>query len=143
MNEKQNTKFLKEDSLSENSNKCTVLETVSFDASSISKELKENPQWGLWKFEQRDGRIIKVSYMVQGYKASIKDPGTLTDFEKAHAIMNENSGTNPEHDFRLTENDHFIFFDKEEIISPNSYSENSNIDESVHLTSNEVIEGGD
>jgi hypothetical protein len=82
MNEKQNTKFLKEDSLSENSNKCTVLETVSFNANFIPDELKEYPQWIPWNFEQRDGRIIKVSYTIQGYEASIKDSGTWTDFEK-------------------------------------------------------------
>lgn len=127
LDKKQKTKINKNNLLSESS-KCNVHGIVSFDANSIPEKLKEYMQWVPWKLEQRYGRLIKVPYTVQGYEASILDPGTWTDFKTAYTVLNENSGTYQGLGFVLTENDPFIFFDQEELTSLNSYFENSKID---------------
>jgi primase-polymerase (primpol)-like protein len=47
----------------------------------IPDELKERPQWLLWKWEKRDGRWTKPPYKIEGQPASSTDPSTWAKFE--------------------------------------------------------------
>jgi len=46
-------------------------------AKAIPEALRRVPQWVLWKYELRDGRITKVPYTVFGTRASVNDPDTV------------------------------------------------------------------
>jgi len=59
------------------------IETPCVIAKAIPEALRRVPQWVLWKYELRDGRITKVPYTVFGTRASVNDPDTWTDFETA------------------------------------------------------------
>ncbi len=48
----------------------------------IPAELRERPQWVVWRLEQRDGKPTKVPYATSGAHASATDPATWTSFEK-------------------------------------------------------------
>ena len=67
--------------------------SISFNAEEIPAQMKEYPQWALWKLELRDGRLIKVPYMIKGYRASVTDPKTWTDFNSAHTAFLGNGDT--------------------------------------------------
>jgi hypothetical protein len=82
--EKRNINFLKDNSLSESSNECTVSET--FDANAVLQELKAYNKCVLSMLEQWDGG----SNTVQDYKTNDTVPGTLT------ATGNSNVGLMPE-----------------------------------------------
>jgi putative DNA primase/helicase len=56
---------------------------MEFNPGGIPEELKTLPQWVLWKPEQRDGRLTKMPYTVQGYKASVTDHKNWASFDVA------------------------------------------------------------
>ena len=41
----------------------------SFYPENIPQEMKDIPQWVVWKLEKRDGNLTKVPYQVNGKKA--------------------------------------------------------------------------
>ena len=47
----------------------------------IPLELKQQPNWVLWRWEHRDGKLTKPPYQVNGTHARANDPSTWTDFE--------------------------------------------------------------
>jgi len=47
----------------------------------ICPEMKELPQWVLWRSEKRDGKPTKVPYHPKGYKASSNKPRTWSPFQ--------------------------------------------------------------
>ena len=47
----------------------------------IPQELRESPQWVLWRSEQRNGKDTKVPYSAKGGKAKSNDPGTWSPFK--------------------------------------------------------------
>ena len=49
----------------------------------IPQELREMPNWVVWKYEQVGDRQTKVPYQANGRKAKSNDPGTWTTFEEA------------------------------------------------------------
>jgi putative DNA primase/helicase len=60
--------------------------TSSADA--IPQELRDRPQWVLWKFEpDQDGRPTKVPYTIKGPKADSTDPATWSSFRLAHDAL--------------------------------------------------------
>jgi hypothetical protein len=126
-------KILKNNSLRENTKKCTVCETVSFNASSIAEELKKYPQMVILKLEQRDGNLANVPYKVQGFIEGIKDPRTWTEYEKETTLLVEDTGTYLGLGLVIDENELCIFFDMEENAVLDSYPENSRVEGSVHL----------
>lgn len=77
----------------------------------IPDELKEYPQWVVWKYEQTEGdKPTKVPYNAKtGYKASPTNNAHWTDFNSAvNAVsLNQYDGLG----FVLTENDPFAFID--------------------------------
>lgn len=42
----------------------------------IPAELKKEPRWVCWKFEQRGGKATKVPYTPTGRRAKSNDPAT-------------------------------------------------------------------
>lgn len=90
---------------------CNVIEKTFLNTDSIPTELKERIQWVLWKLEQRDGRKTKIPYCVNGYKASVTDPKTWTNFEEAFETYQTNTEAYSGLGFVFTEEDPFIFID--------------------------------
>ena len=43
-------------------------------------ELKERGSFCLWKYEERDGRMTKVSYQTRGLRADSTNKATFTDY---------------------------------------------------------------
>jgi hypothetical protein len=51
----------------------------------IPAELKTEPSWVCWRYEQRDGKWTKNLYQTNGRQAASDNPGTWTTFETAVA----------------------------------------------------------
>src|SRR5439155_23205258 len=49
----------------------------------VPDSLIECDQWGLWRYESRDGKPTKVPYTTRGRRASSTDPADWTDLEAA------------------------------------------------------------
>lgn len=151
------SQVLGKNSSSDCSNECIASGKTFFNLDAIPAELKGYPQWVLWKLEQRDGKLTKVPYTVQGYRASVNNPDTWTDFETASAVLLENAGDYSGIGFVLTDDDPFIGFDwdhvrdsvtgdfqpniLEEVTSLNSYAEVSQSGEGVHVIAKGTIPG--
>lgn len=56
---------------------------MKFDFERIPDELKETPQWIVWKSETRDGKPTKVPYQVGGRLAQSNNPNTWSTFDDA------------------------------------------------------------
>ena len=63
-------------------------------AREIPAELRERPQWVLWRFEERDGKRTKVPYRADQpqVRASSTDPATWSDFHAVRAHGEEADG---------------------------------------------------
>lgn len=46
----------------------------------LPEELKKDGRFCLWNYEERNGRITKVPYQINGKKASSADKNTFSDF---------------------------------------------------------------
>lgn len=51
----------------------------------IPAELKKEPRWVCWKFEQRGGKTTKVPYTPTGRRAKSNDPATWAAFDECRA----------------------------------------------------------
>lgn len=49
----------------------------------VPSELRERPQWVLWKLVERDGKVTKVPFAVDGSMAKSNDSSTWSDFRTA------------------------------------------------------------
>lgn len=58
----------------------------------IPKEMKDLPNWVLWRYRSRDGKKTKIPYSVTGKLAKSNDPETWTSFDKAARLMSEYDG---------------------------------------------------
>ena len=58
----------------------------------IPKEMKDLPNWVLWRYRLRDGKKTKIPYSVTGKPAKSNDPETWTSFDKAARLMSEYDG---------------------------------------------------
>jgi archaellum biogenesis ATPase FlaH len=58
----------------------------------IPTELKQMPNWVLWKYEEVNGRMTKVPYQTSHKKAKSNDPSTWTTFEEAISAASDFSG---------------------------------------------------
>ncbi|MCH7577961.1 MAG: AAA family ATPase [Chloroflexi bacterium] len=66
---------------------------MSTTATMIPEELKELPQWVVWKYEEPDGKPTKVPYTsTTRVKASTTDPATWETYEKALAASGDWDG---------------------------------------------------
>lgn len=59
--------------------------TLAVDPGAIPQELKDRPQWIVWRTERRDGRLTKTPYTVTNCKAESDNPATWTTFDRAWA----------------------------------------------------------
>jgi hypothetical protein len=89
----------------------TGLAPVLFD--NVPAELREHPQWLLWRLEHRDGKATKVPYSVDGQRASSTDPTTWTTFEHAAACCDDEFGLG----FVFTADDPFTGIDFDTCLS--------------------------
>lgn len=72
----------------------------------IPFELRQYPQWIVWRYEDVNNKKTKVPYSIKGFKASVTNPQTWHTFEDvANATGYDGIG------FVLTENDPFAFID--------------------------------
>ena len=55
----------------------------SFYPENIPQEMKDIPQWVLWKLEKRDEKLTKVPYQVNSKKADTTKSETWTTYELA------------------------------------------------------------
>ena len=55
--------------------------TITFKPTGIPEELKQYPNFVLWKREQRDGKATKVPYQLNGQKAKPNDQSTWTTYQ--------------------------------------------------------------
>jgi putative DNA primase/helicase len=58
----------------------------------IPKEMKDLPNWVLWRYRSRDGKKTKIPYSVTGKPAKSNAPETWTSFDKAARLMSEYDG---------------------------------------------------
>lgn len=59
----------------------------------IPQELRDRPQWVLWRRQERDGKPTKVPYRVDGAgRASTTDPGTWAPYDAAAAASRTADG---------------------------------------------------
>jgi putative DNA primase/helicase len=59
----------------------------------IPAELRERPQWVIWRLEVRDGKQTKVPYQAGANgRASTTDPGTWATFDQAVATADRADG---------------------------------------------------
>ncbi len=55
---------------------------TNINVDNIPLELKELPQWVLWRYGERGGKRTKVPHQVNGKRAKVNDPKSRTTFEK-------------------------------------------------------------
>lgn len=73
----------------------------------VPSEMRERPQWVLWKLIDRDGKPTKVPFSVDGSPAKSNDPSTWSDFDSAKALAKRYSGVG----FMFSESDSFCGID--------------------------------
>jgi len=82
--------------------------------SAIPDELKELPQFVLWKPVLRDGRWTKPPHQKNGRKASCSDPSTWADFDTVEAAYRLGNGW-AGYGFVLTADDPFCGIDLDHV----------------------------
>jgi primase-polymerase (primpol)-like protein len=119
----------------------------SFCAATIPQELKERPQWVVWKSEYRDDKLTKIPYnALNGLKARANDRSTWAPYDAAVQAMN--SGFNGV-GFEFNKEDGITGIDFDECMDPdtgkmapdvrdmverlNSYAEVSQSGRGVHV----------
>ncbi|MED3513083.1 phage/plasmid primase, P4 family [Bacillus subtilis] len=116
-----------------------------YDFKNIPQELKNAPQWILWRSEERNGKKTKVPYQIDGSMAQSSNKRTWSTFATIMKFFNEQ-----EYDgigFMFSKDDPFIGIDidhcvKDGVLSPfaqeiiqtiSSYTEYSPSGEGVHI----------
>ena len=62
----------------------TVVSTNAIRVENISEELRDQPCWVVWRFEQESGRVVKPPFNPRtGQKAQSDDPSTWGSFDEA------------------------------------------------------------
>ena len=60
------------------------------NAANIPQELKDRPQWVLWRYETRDGKPTKVPYSATtGRRAAVDTPATWATFGQTLAVYEQ------------------------------------------------------
>lgn len=83
---------------------------------SIPQELRNLPQWVLWKVGSRSGKPTKFPYQVNGEMAKSDDPTTWTTFEKAMSSIDGYKGVG----FVFSESDPYCGIDLDGCREPQS-----------------------
>lgn len=97
------------------------MKPVNFD--NIPDELKNRPQWVLWRLETRKDKIAKVPYAANGCKAAVDKPDTWTDYATACAAYQGKPLQGPPLKFSgigfvLTKEDPIVGVDLDKCLNP-------------------------
>lgn len=84
----------------------------------IPAELTERPQWVLWRYEERDGKLTKPPLKANGKGASHSNPSTWTSFDQALIACESEAGSFNGIGFVLSETDPYAGIDLDHCISP-------------------------
>lgn len=88
---------------------------MSIIVENIPPELRELPQWLLWRRELRGDKPTKIPYQPCGIKnAKSNDPATWCNFEEAIAVADKFDGIG----FVFSPNDPFIGIDLDHCVDP-------------------------
>ena len=92
----------------------TRLENIN----NIPAELRSSPRWVGWRTEDRDGKLTKVPYCIDGRRASVSDPNTFTDFDSATTALVAGKYTGV--GFVFTDDDDIVGVDLDHCRNPES-----------------------
>ncbi len=85
---------------------------IKLDLDNIPADLKERPQWVVWKLERRHGRLTKVPYSAAtGRNAACNKPETWASFGEAVAAYEAGNGRYDGVGFVLSQDDPFVGID--------------------------------
>lgn len=88
---------------------------MSLRPKNIPQELKDLPQWVLWRYEERDGKKAKVPYTTDGQRAKVNDPTTWASFAAVSAAYD--SGGFSGIGFVLTAEDPYTAIDLDDCVT--------------------------
>lgn len=95
---------------------------ANVNAANIPQDLKDRPQWVLWRYETRDGKPTKVPYTPQaGRRASVTDPATWATFGQALAVYQQGGWAGV--GYVLTEADPFTGVDLDKCLTADGQPE--------------------
>lgn len=80
----------------------------------IPEELKTLPRWVLWRAANRNGKITKVPYSIDGLKAKSNDPRTWSDFDDV--IAEYEAGRADGIGFNFSEEDEIVGVDLDKCV---------------------------
>jgi len=117
-------------------------EIIKPNFKTIPDEMKEFPQWVLWKAIEREGKLTKIPFQPNGKKAKVSDAATYSSFENVELAFEK--GGFDGIGFVLTEGDPFVIVDLDNenmdnpsnlarLISNMSYSEVSPSGNGIHV----------
>lgn len=94
---------------------------IEVNALEIPEELKELPQWVLWRAEwdNKQKQYKKVPYSYAGYRASSTESETWTIFDAIHSLYEKNDSNNGI-GFVLSNDDDYICLDIDDAINPDT-----------------------
>ncbi len=100
----------------------------------IPEELKQRPQWVLWKAVPRKDKIDKIPYNGKtGKKAMSNLPGTWSNFDLVRKIYENSNGTYGGIGFMLSKDDSFVGFDFDKCCDPKTGQIDPKIQEAIDL----------
>lgn len=99
----------------------TLDKIVEVNALEIPEEIKELPQWVLWRAEwdSKQQQYKKVPYSTQGYKASSTNTNTWVKFQDVVSLFDSDKQYNGI-GFVLSNNDNYICLDVDDAVNPNT-----------------------
>jgi putative DNA primase/helicase len=118
---------------------------LKYDFNQIPDELKNTPQWIVWRSEEREGKKTKVPYQVNGTMAQSNNKRSWSTFHTA--VLAFNTGNYNGIGFMFSKEDPYIGIDIDHCVSDgvpntfaqeiielmNSYTEYSPSNEGVHI----------
>lgn len=93
---------------------------LSVNVDSIPEELKNIPNWVLWKLEERGGEKTKIPYQVNGKRADSTDPNTWGNFEVIYETYQGNGEKYSGIGFCLSEETGIIGVDWDKVKKPDT-----------------------
>lgn len=99
----------------------TLDKIIEVNALEIPEELKELPQWVLWRAEwdNKQKQYKKVPYSYAGYRASSTESETWTIFDAIHSLYEKNDSYNGI-GFVLSNDDDYICLDIDDAVNPDT-----------------------
>src|SRR5699024_11165106 len=98
----------------------TLDKIIEVNEEEIPEEIKEMPQWVLWRAEwdSKQQQYKKVPYSTQGYKASSTNTNTWVKFQDVVSLFDSDKQYNGI-GFVLSNNDNYICLDVDDVVNIN------------------------